>query len=398
VNYSTIAGLLALLSMSAVAQNQHVGFQTPNSVEGTLAETAKQQSEGLVEGIAAKKQQLQEKTGLAIGVDNITQYLGTDSDKKPSDAASNVFRTYGTWSLVGRNTPNDGALIFKIENRSAIGGHISTQALGPSLGYAGFFSSAYSDAGWILSNFYWRQHFMDGRGSFVIGQVDVTDYVDVNSLASPWTAFSNLLFEQQPTLAAPSQGLGAALLWRFDDHWAVLGGFADANGDPSDPGKKAEEFFERAETFKHIAVGWSPVWSKRTDQMIQMTFWQQDERKEAGIEDGTGVSLTASSQIDEWKPFFRAGYADGAGTALDRAVSGGFGYDIRGGKDLAGLAAGWGRAPGNSRDQFTIEGFYRIGLTDFLQLSPEIQYIVNPANDSTVDDIFVFGARLRVFL
>lgn len=91
----------------------------------------------------------------------------------------------------------------------------------------------------------------------------------------------------------------------------------------------------------------------------------------------------------------RAGYADGAGAVLDRAISVGSGYDARGGNDLVGLAVNWGRAPGNPRDQYTLELFYRYDVTDFLQFTPSFQYVANPANDPETDDILVFGVRLR---
>lgn len=374
-----------------------IGFSSSRSVEGTLAETAEQQRDGALAKFRARKKELEARIGLAYGFDNQTQYFGTDSDRSPSDAASNVFRFYGTWTATGRGTPNNGALIFKIENRSAVGDNIPTPALGPSLGYAGVFSSTYSDAGTILTNLYWRQRFADGRGSFVIGQVDTYDYVNVNSLSSPWDSFTNLAFEQQPTYAGPSQGLGAALQWRFTSNWAVLGGFADANGDPSDPGKSAQAFFDTGETFKHFAIGWSPDWADRYDQAVQLTFWQVDEREEAGVEDGRGVAFALSTRSDKWRPFLRAGYADGAGAVLDRAISVGIGYDARDGKDLAGLGVGWGRAPDNSRDQFTLEAFYRYDMTSFLQLTPEIQYVIDPANDPATDEILVVGFRLRAF-
>jgi len=386
-----------MVPASASSQGLGDGFRSPRSVEGTLAETAMRQQEGTLAEFRAHKKELEASTGLAYGFDNHTQYLGTDADKSPSDAASNVFRYYGTWTATGRGTPNNGALVFKIENRSAIGNHISTQALGPSLGYAGVFSSTYSDAGTALTNLYWRLRFADGRGSFVIGQVDVYDYVNVNALASPWTAFTNLAFQQQPTFAGPGQGLGAALLWRLNDDWAVLGGFANANGDASDPVDSAKKLFDTGETFKHIAMGWSPEWGKRFDQLMQLTLWQVDEREAAGVESGRGVAFAASGRRGEWRPFLRAGYADGADAMLDRAISFGLGYDARGGKDLAGLGLSWGRAPDNSRDQYTLEGFYRYDMTDFIQLTPEIQYIANPANDPTTDNILVLGFRLRFF-
>ena len=375
-----------------------VGFASPRSVEGVLSDTAERQREGPLASFQAGKARLEERTGLTYGVDNTIQYLASDSDKSPSDAMTNVTRFYGTWTATGRGTPDNGALVFKVEYRTAVGDHISTQLLGPSLGYAGTFASTYSDAGLILTNLYWRQRFAEGRGSFVIGQVDTYDYVNVNAVASPWTAFTNLAFQQQPTYAGPSQGLGAALLWRFSDNWGVLGGFADANADPSEPWDSAQRLFDTGETFKHFAVGWSPEWGNRKHELVQLTFWQIDEREEAGVKGGHGVAFAASTRLDQWGYFLRAGYAEDAGVSLDRAVSVGVGYDARGGEDLAGLAVGWGRAPDISRDQYTLEAFYRYDMTDFLELTPSIQYIVNPANDPETDDILVFGMRLRLFI
>ena len=106
------------------------GFNSPRSVQGTLAATAEAQETGALEEFRAWKKRLDARTGLTFGVDNMTLYLGTNSNRSPSDAASNVFRLYGTWTTVGRGTPDEGALVFKIENRSAIGGHIPPRRSG----------------------------------------------------------------------------------------------------------------------------------------------------------------------------------------------------------------------------------------------------------------------------
>ena len=397
INLCTMLVLLALPFKVHAQDSNEFGFLSLNSVDGTLKATKKRQREGDQGDYLAWKEQLADETGLSFGFDDLVLLMDTNSDRSPSDAAGNVFRLYGTWTVIGRTTANNGALVYKIENRSAIGDRTSPQALGPSLGYAGLFASTYSDAGWVLTNLYWRQRFANGRGSFVVGQVDVTDYVDVNNLADPWTAFTNLAFEQLPTLPAPSQGLGAAVLWRVNYQWAVLGGVANANGDASDPVESAQKLFDSGETFKHFAIGWSPDWNNRYDQLLQLTFWQVDEREEAGVEGGHGVSFAASARINQWRPFLRAGYAKDGGTLLERAVSIGVGYDARGGKDLVGLGVGWGRAPDNSRDQYSLEAFYRYDATDFLQLTPSIQYVANPAYDPETGDLLVFGVRLRVF-
>lgn len=397
--FPVLVGLLLICSCPASisAQDRGGGFETPNSVSGTLADTAARQEQGSLDSHFAWKKDLEARIGLSFGVDTQVQYLSAKADGDTTDAATNVFRFYGTWTLAGRNTPNDSALVFKVENRSALGDLIPTQALGPTLGYAGVFSSTYSDAGWVLTNLYWRQRLLNGRLSFVIGQVDNYDYVNVNSLASPWTAFTNLAFEQQPTYPGPGQGLGAAFQLRLNEHWAVLAGVANANGDASDPIGSAEKLFQSGETFQHFAIGWSPDWKDRNDQSIQLTFWHVDERKEAGVEAGQGVSLLAGARFGKWRPFLRAGYADGGGASLDRTVSVGTGYDARDGQDLAGVGLSWGRAPDNDRDQYTMEAFYRYGVTDFLQITPSIQYVINPVNDPLTNDIWVFGGRARTF-
>jgi len=396
------AGLLiAALAFSAFAPDTHsqdsdsIGFSGPDSVEGTLDATADNQSGSVLERYRAWKASLAERTGFSFGFDDQVQFLDTNSDMSPADALGNVFRFYGTSTMFNRGTPNEGAVIFKIENRSALGDHLSPQALGPSIGYGGLLSSVFSDSGSILSNLYWRQFLLEGRLSFVLGQVDVTDYVGVNSLASPWTAFGNLAFET-PTIPAPGQGLGGAILWRMNEQWLVLGGIANANGDATDPVDSAQQLFESGETFKHLALGWTPNWGDRFDNSIQFTVWQVDDREEAGVKGGEGASFLASSHAGNWRPFLRAEFGNGGGALLERSVSLGTGYDLRKGQDVLGLALNWGRAPDSSRDQYTMELFYRYDPSAFLQITPSIQYVANPAYDPPTNNILVFGLRTRL--
>lgn len=53
------------------------------------------------------------------------------------------------------------------------------------------------------------------------------------------------------------------------------------------------------------------------------------------------------------------------------------------------------RGPGSLRDQFTSELFYRFQMTDFLAITPDVQLIVDPALNPTVDAIAFFGIRVR---
>lgn len=391
-----VAGICAQDAIAQQTDREGLGLSGPDSVESTLAATAARQTERGSKSWSEFKTGLAEETGLSFGFDAQIQYFSTDRPSSPSEALGGVLRLYGTWDLVGRGTANTGHLVFKIENRTSLGNKVDPQILGPLVGYAGLLSSTFSDSGPILSNLYWRQYLADGQLGFVIGQVDVTDYVDVSSLASPWTAFSNLAFETNPTIPAPSQGLGLAVQWRFTEEWLVLAGIADANGDPAEPFDSAENLFDTGETFRHLAVAWTPRWGDRHDDHVQLTYWEVDDREVAGLDGGWGTALTVSLKRDVWRPFFRAGYADGGGALLERSVSIGTGYDAFGGRDLFGIGLNWGQADGLDRDQYTVEAFYRYDPLEFLQITPSLQYIANPAYDATADEIVVFGLRARV--
>jgi len=50
----------------------------------------------------------------------------------------------------------------------------------------------------------------------------------------------------------------------------------------------------------------------------------------------------------------------------------------------------------NARDQYSMELFYRLHLTQRFELNPDIQIIVDPAYNAAVDVIVLFGVRGRL--
>ncbi len=104
---------------------------------------------------------------------------------------------------------------------------------------------------------------------------------------------------------------------------------------------------------------------------------------------------------DKWLPFVRAGYADDGGSLLQKTVSAGFGYHLRDGKSLIGAGFNWGQPNedtfGSGLDnQYTVEVFARMQVMRILQLTPDIQYIRNPARNPEANHSWVYGLRARV--
>ncbi len=371
----------------------------PSSVQSQIGSDAERRR---IRTLQDLENALRRDYGLSIGLDYNMLPQQVSSSPGDTAAAGGVFRFYGQWKPFNRDSASAGAIVFKAEHRHALGTDIPPQILGPTAGVASITAPVWSDAGGLLTNLYWTQALADNRLAFNAGVVDVTDYVDVFGLVNVWTDFNNLAFSTSPSLPAPSQGLGAAVRWMFTPNVYVVGGIADANGDPHRPQDFFSSFFGDAEHFTHAEFGWIGGWDSRYANNAHVTIWHADERVDAGIEDGWGMTFSLSRSIGDWMPFVRAGFSDGGGVLVDRTVSVGVGNRLtKRTDDYAGVAFNWGRPPAgpdgeSARDQYTVEAYYRAQFMPELAVVPSVQFFVNPALDPTKDSLWLMGLKVRL--
>ncbi|MEN8809403.1 MAG: carbohydrate porin, partial [Desulfobacterales bacterium] len=346
------------------------------------------------------KGKLNKDYGFSFGLDYTALGQVVNNSPGEDNAAGGIFRFFGNWTVIGRDSGNTGSIVFKVENRHRLGTDIAPQNLGFEAGYLGITGTAFSDYGWGLTNLYWKQRLNQGRISFIAGAVDVTDYLDIYGLTNPWTSFQNLSFLTNPTIPAPNQGLGAAVGAMATDNIYVVGGLADTNGDPTEPGDWFDTFFNDHEFFYHFEVGWTSSQERIYLDNIHLIGWYADEREDAQVEDGWGLAFSAAWFVDDtWMPFLRAGYSDDGGALLEASVSAGVGYYFKESKDLIGFGLNWGRPPDSGLDdQYTAEVFYRLQLAQNLAITPDVQLIFNPALNPDEDTLWVFGLRARLAL
>lgn len=380
-------------------------FGGPGSVQAQIRRDQEAgKAPGRVLPTIPSKDWLERELGLILGADYNALLQHATADPGAKDAAGGVARFYGHWHPFNSAATDANSLVFKLENRHRLGTPIAPQELGPTVGYDGITAVGFSDAGTLLTNLYWYQRFPSNRFAFVTGIVDVTDYVDVYGLVNSWTDFSNQAFLTDPTIPAPNQGLGAATRLLITPNYYVLGGVADANGDPSNPGNAINSFVNTHELFKHVEVGWIGSWANRFSDNIHITAWQVDAREATQVDDGWGLALSLSRELyDRWTPFFRAGYSDGGGAILERSVSAGLGYQLNERNDFIGIGANWGRPPadatrGKVEDQYTFEAYYRLHVLPQVAITPDLQFIVSPTLDPSEDRLWIFGLRLRATL
>ena len=389
-----------------------VNFGSPDAVENTIEEDAK------ITGAVVKKRitqpwfdwktKMQEEHGFSIGVDYTA--LGLSSSETGSsgndNASSGMVRLFGSWDLIGRGTKDTGAIVYKVEHRHSYT-DLSVKDFGFDQGYVGFEVPPFSDQGGRWTNLYWRQRLNEGKATITAGLLDATDYVNVYALASPWTGFMNFAFSTGsaavfiPNDAAFGVAGGAML----NDNVFLIGGIVNAYTDSTDPFETVGDFFSENEYFSSIELGWTRSQGRIYQDNMHVTLWHVDESIPAETPGGWGVAFNYSRSLDEdrFMPFIRGGYADEGGTLLEKSLSIGLGYNAFSGRDQLGVAVNWGQPNEDSfgpglDDQFVFETFYRWQLTEQFAITPDIQYLKDPALNPEHDSLWVLGLRARVAL
>jgi porin len=405
--------VILLVSITTVAQDaddkKGGGFGGPDQVDRQLKEDNEQKESllefGFLQPYFDFKNSLNESIGLGFGIDYSAVFLGATESLDLKKASSGMVRFFGSWELVNRGGKNSGALIFKVEHRHKYGA-IAPKGFGFNLGYVGLIEPPFNDDNLRWTNFYWRQRLNDGKLSFTVGLLDATDYVDVYALASPWLHFMNFAFSTgSETIYIPNDAaLGIAVGLYLTDNIYVIAGISDAGSDPTDPLKNFESFFKNNDYFKVVEIGWVTSKNRHFFDNFHLTYWNSDGSDVTASLPGWGIAFSGTYFIDnKWLPFFRGGYAKDGGTLLQKSLTVGVGYQPVAGGNLLGAAIGWGEINETTwssglEDQITIEIFYRLQISTQLAITPDIQFLINPALNPDVSSIFLWGIRGRLAL
>ena len=394
----TITALLATTSVYAAddnaSKNKGANFGSPDAVDNQIAEDNKKSKPDF-------KTQL-EQNNVSMGVDYSTVFLGANNTLPDSDdnAGSGMIRFYGSWNPIGVGTKETGGLVWKVEHRHSYT-DTTVKDFEFGTGGLGLVTPPFSDQGFRFTNLYYKQKYMDGKASFVAGFLDVTDFVDVYAIASPWTGFMNFAFSTgTTTMALPGDAtLGAAGGIMLTDELYMVATLADMESDPTNILDGFETFFKDNKYFKSVELGWTKSQGQIYVDNIHATLWHADESVAQGSSKGYGINFSASRMIDgKWLPFVRAGYSQDAGTLMEKSISAGFGYYGLGGEaNNLGVAMNWGQVAG-SDDQYTTEVFYIMKPLDYLEVTADIQYIANPALNAVDSSTLIYGLRMRVAL
>ncbi len=348
----------------------------------------------------AWKKRIKEDYGVSLGLSAYWLYqTASDSLSDDDDAFGGIYRFQGSWVAFGRDTGHPGRLEWRIENRNDVGSYLSPSQLGGEIGAAalntGFgYSHNFSTDISVLN---WTQVLFDKRAGFAVGRLAFDVYLDAFMFQTFSRGFLNRAFTVNPTIGTTGIGaLGTAAKGFVTENFLIGGQIYDGN---AASGEFDFDTFEEHEWLKAVEFAWTPAIARYKSDRIQFTYWDKDARDNAGVSSGSGWVVSASWQLtDRLIPFARFGHSDGgAGVAAESAASIGFEFSPR--KDqFWSIGAGWADpsektyGPGLD-DEYVIETSNKFQLWPFLSLKPDLEYLLNPANNPDESSVWVLSLR-----
>jgi hypothetical protein len=213
----------------------------------------------------------------------------------------------------------------------------------------------------------------------------------------------NFLSHSQ-TIAFPANGLGFNIRYWPDPRLYVDAGLADANGNPDHKPNDSIDSFLQGHYFEAFEIGLVPNMKTISPALgeghYRLMGWHTAEAMDHGA--GSGVALSVDQELPgQMVPFMRVGYCPAGASRTSTEVDWGVVSvaPFQRSTDRLGFGATWARpTPPSTHDQFAFELFYRAQMVDGFQVTPDAEFIINPALNPSSSFQAVFGIRVRTYL
>ncbi len=158
------------------------------------------------------------------------------------------------------------------QNRQPSGSPFSSTAIGAGVLNSGFGYSESFDADISVLN--WTQGLNDDRIGIAAGRLAFDVYLDAMPFQSFSRDFLNRAFVINPTIATTGIGaLGFVAKGFVGENIILDGQIYDAN---AVSGEFDLDTVKEGEALKALEIGWTPSFSRRKTDKIQLTYWKKD--------------------------------------------------------------------------------------------------------------------------
>ena len=350
------------------------------------------------------KSNMAQEHGLKFGVSYTSYYQKTTKNNlgPEDDAASYDLDISGNWAFMKRGTSSEGLLGFSFFKRDNYGSKIPPQRLFSQVGSLYSSAAPYGENDFVLGEL-WIQKKFDNKWGFRLGKIfpiTAYDFFPFKNFRTDFVDFNNVT---NAAIPLPGNGYGGFIQFRPVPRLMMRLGVHDANANVEKSGIDTWD----GETFKIFEAHWDTGLVPRTPGkppagVVAMRVWQQDDRDDANIDDGWGISGTYSQRVERITPYIRISYAnveaDGP-TPVELAASAGIVIDGIFGQanDRIGIGYTWSDPADSQLDhENMIDAYYRVQITPTIEFGPTIEYIHEPVRDPEEDATFILGARARI--
>jgi porin len=271
-----------------------------------------------------------------------------------------------------------------------------------------------------LSKFRFEQKLFDDRLIVRLGKLDTTATFDFHGSAVAFdgnayandedTQFLSYPFVNNPIVAFPSKGIGAIVLVEPVERFYIAAGLADADANQRETGfnTACHDEFNEFYVAESGYVAQIPSANGPLQGAYRFGLWYQpmvNGPEAFGFYSSCDQKLYRESPDDEQGlgVFFRFGYADGDLSPVRTFWSIGGVYEgLIPGRDTDVLGLAWAQgiighnANYRADIQNNMELYYRFRLTEFMSVTPNVQYIMEPGGGQIGQDVAILGCRVRI--
>tara|TARA_B100001059_G_scaffold115631_3_gene115937 strand:+ start:2119 stop:3750 length:1632 start_codon:yes stop_codon:yes gene_type:complete len=266
---------------------------------------------------------------------------------------------------------------------------------------------------------YWKQELFDKKVRVMVGKFEDQVFFDANAIAyNPLSQFMYEGFNESITNPFPGYGFGAVVQWKLSDAWDFRVGTINSEATGKSTGF---EYLSADHLFSIFQATYKSefTWGDRIHEghYRAMVWYNSIGKTSSGKNpwDASGWGLTFNMDQEIWRSlgaFCRVGWGENDVTTSNFAVSAGFSIENFLGRqgDAIGFGASWSKitelgrfqagyaavpgGPGEfvpTGNQTFMELYWRVNVTDTVQVSPVLQYITDSA--SGVGKSWIWGIR-----
>jgi len=311
---------------------------------------------------------------------------------------SQSFNLYGEWELLDE-PGNEGTLyLFYLHESESLGSTAGEFA--NAIGTTILPNDDVGDATNALAHFGWTQKLCDGLLEIGVGQLALKIMVDQNDYAG-WDRVSFMAGPLSGNLVRnfPIAALGVDTTVHVTDDLQVSLVVADADGYPFYP-----DFKSFGRKFAYIpGFVYTPEIPGLGKGRYEVNFshTEQTQRFNPGRSSSVWLFSFQQELSEKLATFFRFGTGDGRRTDVQQSLATGVvftqacGYN----NDWFGVGFIWNDpSNGNRPDDYGMELFWRLQLTENIQVTPDVQLYFDPSMNPTSDLEAAVGLRVGIFL